>query len=376
MKFSGIKFSPHQKNEKEVTMAIINEKKATDLKTSDFYYDLPQERIAQHPEEKRDHSRLMVLNREEQTLTHRHFYDILDYLRPDDVLVINDSKVIPARIYGHVEGREEATLELLLLRQRDLDTWETLVKPGKRARIGFRAVFGDGILTGEVVDIVEEGNRLIRFEYDKTKYENIYEVLNLIGMMPLPPYITERLEDQSRYQTVYAREEGSAAAPTAGLHFTPELLEKIRQMGVAIAPVMLHVGLGTFRPVKAERIDEHIMHTEFFSISKESAELINERKARGGRLICVGTTSCRTIESAAEEDGRIPAMSGDTGIFIYPGYRFKAVDALITNFHLPESTLLMLVSAFYDREHVMEAYRTAVEEKYRFFSFGDAMLIE
>ena len=376
MKFSGIKFSPHQKNEKEVTMAIINEKKATDLKTSDFYYDLPQERIAQHPEEKRDHSRLMVLNREDHTLTHRHFYDILDYLRPDDVLVINDSKVIPARIYGHVEGREEATLELLLLRQRDLDTWETLVKPGKRARIGFRAVFGDGILTGEVVDIVEEGNRLIRFEYDKTKYENIYEVLNLIGMMPLPPYITERLEDQSRYQTVYAREEGSAAAPTAGLHFTPELLEKIRQMGVAIAPVMLHVGLGTFRPVKAERIDEHIMHTEFFSISKESAELINERKARGGRLICVGTTSCRTIESAAEEDGRIPAMSGDTGIFIYPGYRFKAVDALITNFHLPESTLLMLVSAFYDREHVMEAYRTAVEEKYRFFSFGDAMLIE
>ena len=376
MKFSGIKFSPHQKNEKEVTMAIINEKKATDLKTSDFYYDLPQERIAQHPEEKRDHSRLMVLNREEQTLTHRHFYDILDYLRPDDVLVINDSKVIPARIYGHVEGREEATLELLLLRQRDLDTWETLVKPGKRARVGFRAVFGDGILTGEVVDIVEEGNRLIRFEYDKTKYENIYEVLNLIGMMPLPPYITERLEDQSRYQTVYAREEGSAAAPTAGLHFTPELLEKIRRMGVAIAPVMLHVGLGTFRPVKAERIDEHIMHTEFFSISKESAELINERKARGGRLICVGTTSCRTIESAAEEDGRIPAMSGDTGIFIYPGYRFKAVDALITNFHLPESTLLMLVSAFYDREHVMEAYRTAVEEKYRFFSFGDCMLIQ
>ena len=376
MKFSGIKFSPHQKNEKEITMAIINEKKATDLKTSDFYYDLPQERIAQHPEEKRDHSRLMVLNREEHTLTHRHFYDILDYLRPDDVLVINDSKVIPARIYGHVEGREEATLELLLLRQRDLDTWETLVKPGKRARVGFRAVFGDGILTGEVVDIVEEGNRLIRFEYDKTKYENIYEVLNLIGMMPLPPYITERLEDQSRYQTVYAREEGSAAAPTAGLHFTPELLEKIRQMGVAIAPVMLHVGLGTFRPVKAERIDEHIMHTEFFSISKESAELINERKARGGRLICVGTTSCRTIESAAEEDGRIPAMSGDTGIFIYPGYRFKAVDALITNFHLPESTLLMLVSAFYDREHVMEAYRTAVEEEYRFFSFGDAMLIE
>ena len=356
-------------------MAIINEKKATDLRTADFYYDLPEERIAQHPEKQRDHSRLMVLDRKTHTLSHRHFYDILDYLRPDDVLVINDSKVIPARIYGHVEGREDAGLELLLLRQRDLDTWEILVKPGKRARLGFRAVFGGGILTGEVVDIVEEGNRLIRFEYDKTKYENIYEVLNLIGMMPLPPYITERLEDQSRYQTVYAREEGSAAAPTAGLHFTPELLEKIRQKGVAIAPVMLHVGLGTFRPVKADRIDEHVMHTEYFSISRESADLINERKARGGRLICVGTTSCRTIESAAEENGTIPAMSGDTGIFIYPGYRFKAVDALITNFHLPESTLLMLVSALYDREHIMEAYRTAVEEEYRFFSFGDAMLI-
>ena len=356
-------------------MTIINEKKPTDLKTSDFYYDLPQERIAQHPMEKRDHSRLMVLDREAKTITHRHFFDLLDYLNSEDVLVINDSKVIPARIYGHVEGREEAALELLLLRQRDLDTWETLVRPGKRARIGSRSIFGNGILRGEVVDVVEEGNRLIRFTYDKERYETIYEVLNKIGMMPLPPYITERLEDGSRYQTVYAREEGSAAAPTAGLHFTEELLERIRQKGVAIAPVMLHVGLGTFRPVKAERVDEHVMHTEFFSIPKESAQLINERKARGGRLICVGTTSCRTVESAALEDGTIPALSGDTGIFIYPGYRFKAVDALITNFHLPESTLLMLVSAFYDREHVMEAYRTAVEESYRFFSFGDAMLI-
>lgn len=356
-------------------MTIINEKKPTDLKTSDFYYDLPQERIAQHPMEKRDHSRLMVLDREAKTITHRHFFDLLDYLNSEDVLVINDSKVIPARIYGHVEGREEAALELLLLRQRDLDTWETLVRPGKRARIGSRSIFGNGILRGEVVDVVEEGNRLIRFTYDKERYETIYEVLNEIGMMPLPPYITERLEDGSRYQTVYAREEGSAAAPTAGLHFTEELLERIRQKGVAIAPVMLHVGLGTFRPVKAERVDEHVMHTEFFSIPKESAQLINERKARGGRLICVGTTSCRTVESAALEDGTIPALSGDTGIFIYPGYRFKAVDALITNFHLPESTLLMLVSAFYDREHVMEAYRTAVEESYRFFSFGDAMLI-
>ena len=356
-------------------MVIVNEKKPTELKTSDFYYDLPEERIAQHPEERRDHSRLMVLDRQEGTLSHRRFYDILDYLRPDDVLVINDSKVIPARLYGHVEGREDAALELLLLRQRDLDTWECLVKPGKRARLGSRAVFGNGLLLSEVVDIVEEGNRILRFTYDKTRYENIYDVLHEVGMMPLPPYITEQLGDNSRYQTVYAREEGSAAAPTAGLHFTPELLERIREKGVAIAPVMLHVGLGTFRPVKADRIDEHVMHTEFFSVSDASAALINERKARGGRLICVGTTSCRTIESVAREDGTIPAMSGDTGIFIYPGYRFKAVDALITNFHLPESTLLMLVSAFYDRDRVMEAYETAVKEEYRFFSFGDAMLI-
>ncbi|MBQ2999398.1 MAG: tRNA preQ1(34) S-adenosylmethionine ribosyltransferase-isomerase QueA [Clostridia bacterium] len=355
---------------------IVNEKKPTELRTSDFYYELPPERIAQHPAEQRDHSRLMVLDREKGTLEHRRFYDILDYLREGDVLVINDSKVIPARLYGHAEGREDAALELLLLRQRDLDTWECLVKPGKRARLRSRSVFGGGILTGEVIDLVEEGNRIIRFTYDKEKYENIYEVLNIIGLMPLPPYITEQLSDNSRYQTVYAREEGSAAAPTAGLHFTPELLEKIKAKGVKIAPVMLHVGLGTFRPVKAERIDEHVMHSEFFSVSKESADLINDCKAKGGRLICVGTTSCRTIESVAREDGTIPAMSGDTGIFIYPGYRFKAVDALITNFHLPESTLLMLVSAFYNREKMMEAYETAVREEYRFFSFGDAMLIE
>lgn len=355
---------------------ITNEKRPTDLLTSDFFYELPPERIAQHPAEKRDHSRLMVLDRQSGSLTHRHFYDIIEYLNPEDVLVINDSKVIPARLYGHVEGREDALLELLLLRQHTTDTWECLVKPGKRARLGSRSVFGGGILRGEVVDLVEEGNRVIRFEYDREKYSNIYEVLSLIGLMPLPPYITEQLSDKSRYQTVYAREEGSAAAPTAGLHFTPELLEKIRAKGVAIAPVMLHVGLGTFRPVKADRIDEHIMHSEFFSIPKESAALINERKKKGGRLICVGTTSCRTIESAAEEDGHIPAMSGDTGIFIYPGYRFKAVDALITNFHLPESTLLMLVSALYNREKMMEAYKTAVREEYRFFSFGDAMLIQ
>ena len=356
--------------------AIINEKPHTDLKTSDFFYHLPEELIAQHPMEKRDTSRLMVLDRQRETVEHKHFFDILDYLNPDDVLVINDSKVIPARLFGHVQGREEALVELLLLRQRDLDAWETLVKPGKRARIGMRIVFGGGILVGEVTDIVEEGNRIIRFEYDHSRYTNIYEILQQIGLMPLPPYITEQLKDNDRYQTVYAREEGSAAAPTAGLHFTPELLEKIKAKGVAIAPVMLHVGLGTFRPVKADNINDHIMHTEFFSVPEESAKIINERKAKGGRLICVGTTSCRTIESVAEENGHIPAMSGDTGIFIYPGYRFKAVDALITNFHLPESTLLMLVSAFYNREKVMEAYHTAVEEKYRFFSFGDCMFIQ
>lgn len=354
---------------------IVNQKTQTELKTSDFFYDLPEELIAQHPAQQRDHSRLMVLDRADGTLSHRHFYDILDYLRPSDVLVVNDSKVIPARLYGHVEGREEAAVELLLLRQRELDTWEVLVKPGKRARVGMRVEFGEGLLTGEVIDLVEEGNRIIHFDYDRETYSNIYEILHKIGLMPLPPYITAQLQDNDRYQTVYAREEGSAAAPTAGLHFTPELLEKIREKGVAIAPVMLHVGLGTFRPVKVEKITDHVMHSEFFSVSEESARIINERKAAGGRLICVGTTSCRTIESVAREDGTIPAMSGDTGIFIYPGYRFKAVDALITNFHLPESTLLMLVSAFYNREKVMDAYQTAVIERYRFFSFGDAMLI-
>ena len=356
--------------------AIKNSLPETSLRTADFYYDLPEELIAQHPMEKRDTSRLMVLDRGEESITHRHFYDILDYLREGDVLVINDSKVIPARVYGHVEGREEALIELLLLRQHELDTWECLVKPGKRARIGMKLVFGDGLLHAEVKDIVEEGNRLIHFTYDTEKYANIYDVLSVVGLMPLPPYITERLSDNSRYQTVYAREEGSAAAPTAGLHFTPELLERIREKGVAIAPVMLHVGLGTFRPVKEENITDHVMHTEFFSVPEESARIINERRAAGGRVICVGTTSCRTIESVALDDGTIPAMSGDTGIFIYPGYKFKAVDALITNFHLPESTLLMLVSAFYNKERVMDAYHTALEEKYRFFSFGDAMFIQ
>ena len=358
-----------------MSQPIINEKIKTDLVTSDFYYDLPEELIAQHPMEKRDTSRMMVLNRREGTLSHKHFYDVTEYLREGDVLVINDSKVIPARIYGHAEGRPEATIELLLLRQRALDLWECLVRPGKRARVGARLVFGDGMLTGTVTDIVEEGNRLISFSYDKQTYENIYNILHEIGMMPLPPYITEQLKDNSRYQTVYAREEGSAAAPTAGLHFTPEILQKLREKGVKIAPVMLHVGLGTFRPVKVDKLDEHVMHTEYISVSEESAAIINEARAAGGRVIAVGTTSCRTLESAADEQGIVHPVSGDTGIFIYPGYRFRAVDALITNFHLPESTLVMLVSAFYNREAVLDAYRTAVKEKYRFFSFGDCMLI-
>lgn len=354
---------------------ILNEKPKTDLKTSDFDYDLPEERIAQTPIEPRDASRMMVLNRADGSIEHRHFRDLCDYLRPNDVLVVNDSKVIPARLYGCVDGREEAAIELLLLRQREIDVWETLVRPGKRARVGMKLVFGGGLLRATVTEIVEEGNRLVRFDYDRAAFANVYDVLHRVGTMPLPPYITERLENADRYQTVYAREEGSAAAPTAGLHFTPELLAKVRAMGVAIAPVMLHVGLGTFRPVKVDRVDEHVMHTEFFSVSEESARVINERRRAGGRVICVGTTSCRTLESVADADGTIRPLSGDTGIFIYPGYRFKAVDALITNFHLPESTLLMLVSAFYDRDRILAAYRLAVEEKYRFFSFGDCMMI-
>ena len=356
-------------------MPIVNQKPETDLMTSDFFYELPEELIAQTPIEPRDHSRLLCVDRASGKLEHKHFYDILDMLREGDTLVVNNSKVIPARLYGHVEGREDAKIELLLLRSHSLDTWETLVKPGKRAKIGSRLVFGDGILKAEIIDIIEEGNRLIKFEYDQEKYENIYNILHEIGLMPLPPYITERLEDKDRYQTVYADKNGSAAAPTAGLHFTKELMSKIEEKGVKIVPVMLHVGLGTFRPVKADSISDHVMHTEYFSVSEESARIINERKKAGGRLICVGTTSCRTVESVADENGMLREMSGETGIFIYPGYKFKAVDALITNFHLPESTLLMLVSAFYNREKVLEAYKTAVDERYRFFSFGDAMFI-
>ena len=356
-------------------MIIRNERVATDLLTSDFYYDLPERLIAQHPLKTRDTSRLMVLDRKSGEIEHKIFHDIVDYLNEGDVLVVNDSKVIPARLYGHVEGREEAAIELLLLKQKELNVWETLVKPGKRAKIGSRLVFGEGLLKGEIIDIVDEGNRLIKFDYDTSNGTNIYDILHKIGLMPLPPYITERLEDNSRYQTVYANKEGSAAAPTAGLHFTEELLERISAKGVKIVKVMLHVGLGTFRPVKADRIDEHVMHSEFFSVSEESAETINAARSAGGRVICVGTTSCRTLESASDEDGRVNAMSGNTGIFIYPGYKFKAVDALVTNFHLPESTLLMLISAFYDKESVMKAYKVAVEEEYRFFSFGDAMFI-
>lgn len=355
---------------------IVNDKPATDLSTADFDYFLPEEQIAQLPLEPRDSSRLMVINRESGDISHKHFYDIVDHLREGDTLVVNDSRVIPARLYGHAEGRPEAAVELLLLRQRGDNEWETLVKPGKRARLGAKMVFGGGDMVATVVDIVEEGNRIIRIDFDKNKYENIYSMLSEVGVMPLPPYITEKLRDRERYQTVYARENGSAAAPTAGLHFTPELLKKIREKGVEIVPVMLHVGLGTFRPVKEDRVDAHIMHSEFFSVSESAAETINRRRAAGGRTICVGTTSCRTLESASDADGTVRAMSADTGIFIYPGYKFKATDALITNFHLPKSTLLMLVSALYSREKMLEAYDLAVREKYRFFSFGDAMFIE
>ena len=347
---------------------IKNTLPETDLTRQDFFYELPPELIAQTPAAVRDQSRLMVIDRHTGELTHRVFHDIIDYLAPGDVLVINDSKVIPARLYG-VKEENGIPIEVLLLRQRGRDIWETIMRPGKRAKVGTTIIFGEGLLRATVTEILEDGGRLIQFSYEG---DNIYSLLDRVGNMPLPPYITERLTDKSRYQTVYAREEGSAAAPTAGLHFTEALLEQIRQKGVEIVPVMLHVGLGTFRPVKEDHLADHIMHTEYFEVTPESAEKINRRK---GRLIAVGTTSCRTIESVADETGKVQAMSGDTGIFIYPGYQFKAVQGLITNFHLPESTLLMLVSAFSSREIMMHAYRTAVQEKYRFFSFGDACLI-
>ena len=358
---------------------IINEKAPTDLVTADFDYYLPEELIAQHPERERDHSRLMLLERAAGSIDHKHFYDIIDYINPEDVLVVNDSKVIPARIYGkkiREDLSEGADCEFLLLRQRSLDLWETIVRPGKRLKEGARVRFGNGLLEAVIQDVTEDGNRIVRFEYDKTGDKNLYAILDEIGRMPLPPYITEELKNNSDYQTVYAREEGSAAAPTAGLHFTRELLDEIRAMGVEIVPVMLHVGLGTFRPVKADSITDHVMHSEFFTVTEESAEKINLARKNGGRIIAVGTTSCRTLESASTEDGIVHPMCDDTGIFIYPGYKFKAVDALITNFHLPQSTLIMLVSAFSDREIVMNAYETAVKEKYRFFSFGDAMFVQ
>ncbi len=340
------------------------------MKTSDFYYELPQELIAQDPLEDRSSSRLLHLDRRTGEISHGTFQDILTYLKPGDCLVINDTKVIPARLFGRKEDTG-AVIELLLLKRRENDVWETLVKPGKKAKVGTKLIFGDGILCGEILDVVEEGTRLIQFQY-----EGIFEeILDQLGEMPLPPYITHKLKDKNRYQTVYAKHEGSAAAPTAGLHFTPELLQRVKEMGVKIAHVTLHVGLGTFRPVKVEDVAEHHMHSEFYVVEQEQAALVNETKRNGGRVICVGTTSCRTLESATDEEGKLQAGSGWTEIFIYPGYQFKIMDGLITNFHLPESTLLMLVSAFAGKEKIMAAYKEAVRERYRFFSFGDAMFI-
>lgn len=340
------------------------------LRKSDFYFDLPRELIAQDPLEDRSSSRLLVLDKETGNVTHRVFRHIVEYLHPGDCLVLNNTRVIPARLMGQ-RAETGAHVEVLLLKRREGDVWETLVKPGKKCRPGMELSFGEGLLRGQVLETVEEGNRLIRFAY-----EGIFEeVLDRLGEMPLPPYITHKLQDRSRYQTVYAKYEGSAAAPTAGLHFTNEVLEQIRAKGVEIVYVTLHVGLGTFRPVKEENVLDHHMHSEYFQVTEEAAEQINKTKARGGRVICVGTTSCRTVESAADGEGRVQAGSGDTEIFIYPGYRFKILDGLITNFHLPESTLLMLVSALAGREKVLHAYEQAIGEKYRFFSFGDAMLI-
>lgn len=341
------------------------------LKKADFYFELPGELIAQDPLEDRASSRLLVLDKETGAVSHHMFKEIEDYLNPGDCLVLNNTKVIPARLLGQKEDTG-AAIEVLLLKRREGDVWETLVKPGKKCRPGTRLVFGEGFLHGEVLETVEEGNRLIRFFY-----EGIFEeILDKLGEMPLPPYITHKLQDKNRYQTVYAKYEGSAAAPTAGLHFTKALLERIEKKGVEIAYVTLHVGLGTFRPVKAENILEHHMHSEYYQVSEEAAVKINKAKESGHRVVCVGTTSCRTVESAAGEDGRVQAGCGNTAIFIYPGYRFKALDALITNFHLPESTLVMLVCALAGREQVLAAYGEAVRERYRFFSFGDAMFIK
>ena len=340
------------------------------MKTSDFFYELPEELIAQDPLEDRMASRLLVLDRKTDKLEHKIFGDVINYLNPGDCLVINNTRVIPARLIGEKEGTG-GKVEILLLKRRENDIWESLVKPGKKLRPGARVIFGDGRLKAEILEIAEEGNRLVKFYY-----EGIFEeILDSLGEMPLPPYITHKLEDKEMYQTVYAKFDGSAAAPTAGLHFTNELLEKIRQKGIRIASVTLHVGLGTFRPVKVEDVNNHHMHTEWYEVNNEAADIINETKKNGGRVICVGTTSCRTIESVADENGLMSAKTGETDIFIYPGYKFKVMDGLITNFHLPESTLVMLVSAFAGKERILSAYETAVKERYRFFSFGDAMIL-
>ena len=341
------------------------------MRTADFYYDLPEELIAQDPLLDRSSSRLMHLDKKTGEIQHTDFKHIVNYLKPGDCLVINDTRVIPARLYGSKVGTD-AGIEILLLKRKENNIWETLVKPGKKAKPGTKISFGDRLLIGEVLDIVEEGNRLIQFTYDGI----FEEILDQLGEMPLPPYITHKLQDKERYQTVYAKNEGSAAAPTAGLHFTKELLQQIQDMGVKIAHVTLHVGLGTFRPVKVDDVENHHMHSEFYVVEEDQAKLINDTKKNGGRVISVGTTSCRTLESATDENGILQAKSGWTEIFIYPGYKFKMIDALITNFHLPESTLLMLVSALAGKEHIMKAYEEAVKERYRFFSFGDAMLIE
>ena len=342
----------------------------TDMDVREFWYDLPQELIAQDPLEDRASSRLLVLDKVSGDISHKHFFDIIDYLNEGDCLVLNETKVIPARLMG-VKKDTGAAIEILLLKRKSKTAWECLVKPGKKCKVGAKIDFGDGLLSGTIVDIVEEGNRIIEFEF-----EGIFEeILDKLGEMPLPPYITKQLSDKTRYNTVYAKEEGSAAAPTAGLHWTKELLEKVQEKGIKIAYVTLHVGLGTFRPVKVEDVEKHHMHSELYIIDKETADLINSTKKAGGRIICTGTTSCRTIESNADENGVLHPGSAWTDIFIYPGYRFKVMDGLITNFHLPESTLIMLVSAFSTRENVLHAYQEAVRERYRFFSFGDAMLI-
>ena len=339
------------------------------MKVSDFDYDLPERLIAQHPSEKRDESRLMVLNREKQTIEDKVFKDVIDYLNPGDCLVRNNTKVIPARLYGRKETG--ANVEFLLLKRIHDDTWEVIVRPGRKLLKGAKVIFGDGILEATIDDVLENGNRQVTFKYDGI----FNEILDQIGLMPLPPYIKEKLEDKNRYQTVYAKYDGSAAAPTAGLHFTEELLEKIRQKGVEIANVTLHVGIGTFRPVKVENVEEHDMHSEHFYIKKEDADKINNAKKNGKRIISVGTTSCRVLESIADENGFVKETEGDTSIFIYPGYKFKCIDSLITNFHLPESTLVMLVSALAGKDFILKAYKEAVEKEYRFFSFGDAMII-